>query len=92
MTSKTAVNQTQPLLHTGHCLRRNNFFNLLYLAAFLRGSEVNIAGLLRLNRKHVLVCKLQKGEIVTQESNSGVVINRNDKHDAAMMPHFITQT
>jgi hypothetical protein len=94
--SKIVVKLSEPLMNKGHTLWMGNYYNSPSLCVLLRDNGVNVAGTLRLNRKHVPASvknkKLKKGEAIGVECNGVMVMKWRDKRDASFISTFHDNT
>lgn len=90
VSSKVVMDLMQPLLGEGRTLYTDNYYTSVSLAHDLNNNKTHLVGTLRKRRKHnpdrVVKRKLQRGEMVTKESNTKVVVGKwKDKRDVLFL-------
>lgn len=90
MPSKVVLNLTKDLLNCGRTIIVDNYYTSVDLAHKLIENNTYIIGTLRSNRKlnpkTVLQAKLTRGEVIAQESNTGIFVEKwKDKRDVLML-------
>lgn len=80
----------EPLLQSGRILCTDNFYTSVGLAHELLEKKTHLLGTLRKRRKYnpkpVIDAKLKKGEIITKQSNTNVIVGKwKDKRDVLFL-------
>lgn len=88
--SQVVLNLTRDLLNSGRTIVVDNYYTSVELAHKLLENNTHIIGTLRSNRKlnpkTVLQAKLKRGEIIAEESNTGIFVEKwKDKRDVLML-------
>lgn len=88
--TKVVLNLTQDLLGKGRTLCVDNYYTSVELAHKLLDEDTYLLGTLRSNRKNnpknVIQKKLKRGEVIAQESNTGIYVEKwKDKRDVMML-------
>lgn len=86
----TVMELIQPLLNAGRTLFTDNYYTSVQLAHSLNENETHLIGTLRKNRvmnsKIVADSKLEKGQMVVKESNTGVIMGKwKDKREVTFL-------
>ncbi|XP_071057565.1 piggyBac transposable element-derived protein 4-like [Onthophagus taurus] len=88
-TCKIVLQLVEPLLHNGHTLWMDNFYNSVELAKQLKTWGTDCVGTLRLNRKNtppiIKKTKLQKGEIIAKHCEAITILKWMDKKPVTMI-------
>ncbi|PNF14286.1 hypothetical protein B7P43_G07092, partial [Cryptotermes secundus] len=91
-TTSVVLHLVEPLLHRGHTLWMDNYYNSPQLAKLLKNHGTDCVGTLRLNRKGVPTTvkntKLRKGEIIAQHAGPITVLKWQDKKPVSVISTF----